>query len=207
MFKKLSLLLVILSATFTYSQNSFNLKGKILDNSSNLPIESANIYITSVKDSTVLDYTITNKFGNFEFQVKNSSSPIVLKVSFVGFKEFQKRIENLNSDTDFGTIKLEEYVNKLNEVVIQADAPPIRIKKDTLEFNVSSFKTKKDASVEDLLKQLPGVEIDEEGKIKVNGKEVNKILVNGKPFFGSDPSITTKNLTKEIIEKISEISP
>lgn len=90
MIKKLSILLFFLSATFTFSQNSFNLKGKILDNSSNLPIESATIYITSVKDSTVLDYTITNNFGNFEFQVKKSYSPIVLKVSFVGFIEFQK---------------------------------------------------------------------------------------------------------------------
>ena len=71
-----------------------------------------------------------------------------------------------------------------------------------MEFNVKSFKTKKDANVEDLLKQLPGVEVDEEGKITVNGKPVNKILVNGKPFFGDDPTITTRNLSKEIIEKV-----
>ena len=79
---------------------------------------------------------------------------------------------------------------------------PITIKKDTLEFNVKSFKTKKDANVEDLLQQLPGVEVDDEGKITVNGKPVNKLLVNGKPFFGDDPTITTRNLSKEIIEKV-----
>ncbi|MCB0445237.1 MAG: outer membrane beta-barrel protein, partial [Gelidibacter sp.] len=89
----------------------------------------------------------------------------------------------------------------LDEVVIKSRAP-ITIKKDTLEFNVKSFKTKKDANVEDLLKELPGVEVDDDGKIKVNGKEVNKILVNGKPFFGDDPTIATRNLTKEIIEKV-----
>lgn len=91
--------------------------------------------------------------------------------------------------------------NALNEVVITSTAP-ITIKKDTMEFNANSFKTKKDANVEDLLKELPGVEIDEEGGITVNGKDVDKVLVNGKPFFGDDPTITTRNLTKDIIEKI-----
>ena len=67
---------------------------------------------------------------------------------------------------------------------------------------MKSFNTKKDANVEDLLKLLPGVEVDEDGKITVNGKDVNKILVNGKPFFGNDPTITTRNLTKDIIEKV-----
>lgn len=202
MIKKLYTLLFILSATFTYSQNSFTLKGKILDKSSNLPIESATIYITSVKDSTVLDYTITNKFGNFEFTVKKNPNPTVLKVSFVGFKEFQKKVENLNSNIDFGTIQLDEFVNNLDEIVIQADAPPIRIKQDTLEFNASSFKVRPDSNVQTLLKQLPGVEIDAEGKITVNGKEVNQILVNGKPFFDKDGKIALQNLPSDIINKV-----
>src|SRR5690606_11176957 len=85
--------------------------------------------------------------------------------------------------------------------VIRSRAP-VTIKKDTLEFNVSSFKTKEDATVEDLLKELPGVEVAEDGSILVNGKPVNRILVNGKPFFGDDPTIATRNLTKELIEKV-----
>ena len=80
--------------------------------------------------------------------------------------------------------------------------PPITIKKDTLEFNAASFKTKKNANVEDLLKELPGVEVDEDGKITINGQDVNQILVNGEPFFGNDPTITTRSLTKDIIKKI-----
>jgi hypothetical protein len=89
----------------------------------------------------------------------------------------------------------------LDEVIVKSRAP-VTIKKDTLEFNVASFKTKKNATVEDLLKELPGVEVDTQGNITVNGKPVNKILVNGKPFFGDDPTIATRNLTKEIVEKI-----
>ena len=120
-------------------------------------------------------------------------------ISSIGFQNYTKTIKIDKEVINLGKIEL-QFSNALDEVVVKSRAP-ITIKKDTLEFNVKSFKTKKDASVEDLLKQLPGVEVDDEGKITVNGKEVNKILVNGKPFFGDDPTITTRNLTKEIIEK------
>jgi hypothetical protein len=90
-------------------------------------------------------------------------------------------------------------------VVIKSEIPPIRIKKDTLEFNAASFKVGADANVEALLKQLPGVEISPEGKITVNGKEVNNILVNGKPFFGKDGKIATQNLPAEIIDKVQVV--
>ncbi|MFZ4106979.1 outer membrane beta-barrel protein, partial [Flavobacterium sp.] len=88
------------------------------------------------------------------------------------------------------------------EVVIKGQAPPIRIKKDTLEFNVSSFKVRPDANVETLLKQLPGVEIDTDGKITVNGKVVNQILVNGKPFFDKDGKVALQNLPSDIVNKV-----
>ncbi|MBN8110522.1 hypothetical protein J0J25_23745, partial [Vibrio vulnificus] len=86
-------------------------------------------------------------------------------------------------------IILKEYGQSLDELVIVAEVPPIRIKKDTLEFNASSFKVRPDANLEELLKQLPGVQIDENKKITVNGKAVNEILVNGKPFFNEDGQI------------------
>jgi hypothetical protein len=90
----------------------------------------------------------------------------------------------------------------LGEVVVKSEAPPIRIKKDTLEFNASSFKLRPDSNVETLLKQLPGVEIDEQGKIKVNGKDVNQVLVNGKPFFDKDGKIALQSLPSDIINKV-----
>ncbi len=193
-------LLLFLSLTTAYSQ-TINLKGKVTDNQ-NFPLESATIYLTSVKDSTIVDYTISDKNGNWELKIRKSSNPVFLKVSYVGLADYKKQIDNLDTDQDYGTIKLADRSTELNEVVIENEIPPIRIKKDTLEFNAASFKVRPDANVETLLKQLPGVEIDEEGKIRVNGKEVNQILVNGKPFFDKDGKIALENLPAEIINKV-----
>lgn len=200
--KSLHLVLVLLICSLSFAQNSFSIKGKIIEQGTSVPIESATVYLTSVKDSTVLDYTITDRFGVFNFKIKKITQPVNLKISFVGYETFKQTMEGINKDIDFGTITIKEAVNTLNEVIIKSEAPPIRIKKDTLEFNASSFKVRPDANVETLLKQLPGVEIDADGKITVNGKEVNQILVNGKPFFDKDGKIALQNLPSDIINKV-----
>ncbi|PKH52933.1 TonB-dependent receptor [Tenacibaculum sp. Bg11-29] len=201
--KKLFFTFILLIATNAFSQSyPFKITGKINSEKEKTPINAATIHLEKVKDSSVISYTISNDKGHFSLEGKSFHKNLKLFVSYVGMDTYSKPI-SLEKKTSFnlGTINLSEESNILNEVIIKSRAP-ITIKKDTLEFNVKSFKTKKDANVEDLLKKLPGVEVDEEGKITVNGKPVNKILVNGKPFFGNDPSITTKNLTKDIIEKV-----
>jgi len=203
--KTFYLLCALFFSSFLFSQNTFTIKGKVVDPTTKLPIESATVYLTSVKDSSVVDYTITNKLGNFAIKVKKSDKALNLKVSFISYQDFVENVTGLTADKDFGTIELKEASNLLNEVVVKSEIPPIRIKKDTLEFNASSFKVGADANVEALLKQLPGVEITPEGKITVNGKEVNNILVNGKPFFGKDGKIATQNLPAEIIEKVQVV--
>ncbi len=203
--KTFYLLCTLFFSSFLFSQNTITIKGKVIDPTTKLPIESATVYLTSVKDSSVVDYTITNKMGNFAIKVKKSDKALNLKISFISYQDFVENITGLTADKDFGTIELKDATNQLNEVVVKSEIPPIRIKKDTLEFNASSFKVGADANVEALLKQLPGVEITPEGKITVNGKEVNNILVNGKPFFGKDGKIATQNLPAEIIEKVQVV--
>lgn len=183
-----------------FSQN-ITLKGKITDDT-NFPLESATIYLTSVKDSSMVDYTISNKNGNWEIKTRKLTKPVYLKVSYTGLADYKQEILIQEEDRDFGTISLADKATDLNEVVIESEIPPIRIKSDTLEFNAASFKVRPDANVESLLKQLPGVDIDEEGKITVNGKTVTQILVNGKPFFDKDGKIALKNLPAEIINKV-----
>jgi hypothetical protein len=192
--------LIFTSALF--AQNTVTINGKIIEDSSKLPLESATVYITSVVDSTVIDYTISDKNGNFSLSTRKITQPVYFKVSFVGFQEYVQKLESLTTSRDFGVIKIRDQVNDLNEVVVQGQAPPVRIKQDTLEFNASSFKVRPDSNVEALLKQLPGVEISADGKITVNGKAVNNILVNGKPFFGKDGKVATQNLPADIIDKV-----
>lgn len=202
--RQLIFAVALLSCLCSFSQSkSFKITGKILSDVDDNPLEAATVYLEKTKDNVLVTYSLSNKDGSFLLDDSTSETDLNLLVSYVGYQAYKQKIAITKTNINLGDIKL-KVSNALDEIIISTSAP-VTIKKDTLEFNVSSFKTKKDATVEDLLKELPGVEIDEEGKIKVNGKEVNKILVNGKPFFGNDPSITIKNLTKEIIEKIQVV--
>lgn len=194
--------LFILLSCAAFGQNSFTIKGKAISKEVNKPLESATIYITSAKDSTVIDYTISNKNGSFEIKARKLNQPFLVKVASLGYQTWEKEYPKLTSDMDLGEIFIADAVTTLGEVEIIGEAPPVRIKNDTLEFNASSFKVRPDSNVEALIKQLPGVEIDKDGKITVNGKEVNEILVNGKSFFGKDGKVAIKNLPAEIIDKI-----
>lgn len=201
--KKLLFIFTLFLTSSIFAQSyPFKITGTINSEKDKTAIEAATVHVEKARDSSIVTYTISNDKGMFSLEGKSFSKDVKLFISYVGMDSYSKSIElDKTSNLNLGTIFLKEESNLLSEVVIQSRAP-ITVKKDTLEFNVKSFKTKKDANVEDLLKKLPGVEVDEDGKITVNGKEVNKILVNGKPFFGNDPSITTKNLTKDIIEKV-----
>lgn len=200
--KKLLFVFTLFIATQLFAQSyPFQIKGKIISEKEKTPIEAATIHLERIKDSSVVSYTISDEKGEFLLEGKSFHKNLKLFVSYIGMDNYSKKITLPSSLIDLKNINLKEDSNILKEVVIKSRAP-ITVKKDTLEFNVKSFKTKKNANVEDLLKKLPGVEVDAEGKITVNGKAVNKILVNGKPFFGNDPTITTKNLSKEIIEKV-----
>ena len=198
----LFLVFLFFSSLFSFSQNQFVFKGKLINKTNKTPIESATIYLTREKDSAVLEYTISNKQGAFEFKVAPQNTATTLKVSFPELQTFTKSFESISSDVDFDVIELNKQDTEIETVLIVGDIPPIRIKKDTLEFNAASFKLRPDANVESLLKQLPGVEIDADGKITVNGKEVNQILVNGKPFFDKDGKVALQNLPSTIINKV-----
>ncbi|MGE5943070.1 MAG: outer membrane beta-barrel protein [Flavobacteriales bacterium] len=195
-------LALALFTLISFSQTkSFEVTGKLISEDEKIPLESATVYLERAKDSTMVTYTITDREGNFSLENKTGEAELGLFISFVGYQTHFQKVAIDKPEINLGTINLKTDANALDEIIVRSTAP-ITVKKDTLEFNVSSFKTKKDANIEDLLKELPGVEIDEEGAITVNGKQVNRVFVNGKPFFGDDPTITTRNLTKDIVDKI-----
>lgn len=190
----------LLISFFVQAQNSFIIDGYIHSEEDHLPLESASVYILNNADSSLITYTISNSKGFFELKNKTYAKEIKLYISFIGFKTFTKTLSLDGPEFHLEAIELRES-GLLDEIELSI-AAPILIKEDTLEFNAESFKTKDDATVEDLLKKLPGVKIAKDGKITVNGKEVKDIKVNGKSFFGDDPAIAIKNLTKEMIEKV-----
>jgi len=186
----------------TQAQNDIVVTGTVIDINSQLPLELATVYFTTVKDSTVLEYGTTDKNGVFRMNIKKFDRPVFLKVNYMGYQTYFEEYKGLTENQDFGKLYLIENVNALDNVVIKTEAAPITIKKDTLEFNAASYKVRPDSNVETLLKQLPGFDVDNDGKITVNGREVNQVLVNGKTFFDKDGAIAIKNLPADIIKKV-----
>ncbi|WP_125722520.1 outer membrane beta-barrel protein [Flavobacterium ustbae] len=202
MTKIYSFLLFLAFVYSTNAQNNIVIKGTVVDINSQLPIELATVYFTAVKDSTIIEYATTDKNGNFIINTKKYDKPVFLKVNYTGYQAYYEEQKGLTESKDFGKLYMLENANVLDEVVIKSEAPPITIKKDTLEFNAGSYKVRPDANVETLLKQLPGFDVDNTGKITVNGREVNQVLVNGKAFFDKDGAIAIKNLPADIIKKV-----
>jgi hypothetical protein len=197
---KLFYTLAFLFITGTAFSQDFEITGKVVDEAG-VPLESATIYLEKAADSSLVTYTISEKNGNFRLAETTTAPKVNLYISFAGYQSYRETLE-IKERIELSTITMQVQDNELEEVVVAATRAPITIKKDTLEFNAGSFSTRQDANLEELMKKLPGVEVDNQGNITVNGKTVSRILVNGEEFFGDDPKIATKNLPKEIIDKI-----
>lgn len=198
--KALGFFVFFLHCLSSFAQKNAVISGKVVAQKDS-PIEVATIYLIHPKDSSVVSYTISDKNGLFKLESKAGSQNNILKISAEGYQEFSTTIEKGTQNTDLGVIKLLKSEIELDEVIIKNEAP-IRFKKDTIEFNAASFKLRPDANVEALLKELPGVTVDMDKKITVNGKKVSQILVNGKPFFDTDGKIALQNLPAELIKKV-----
>lgn len=201
--KKVILLILLGMINTIALAQKFEIKGSVVDSVSRVKLQSATVFLESIKDSTLITYSITDANGVFILKGNTGQEQLNFFTSFTGYKEYTKTIDFKSGRTiDLGTIELSSDVEFLDGIVVKARKAPITVKKDTLEFNAKSFNTQADATLEDVIKELPGVEVTKDGKITVNGKEVNRILVNGKEFFGDDPQVALKNLPKEIIDKI-----
>lgn len=178
---------------------NFTLSGIVSDNATKDKIEYASIRVLSAKDSTYISGGSTNKNGQFSISLKPAK--YIVRVSYLGYDDYIADI-NLNKNTSLGTILMREDAVQLREAVVETAAIEIMVKGDTVEYNADSYKVQEAAVVEDLLKKMPGVEIDDEGKITVNGKEIKKILLDGKEFFSDDPKVASKNLPAKMVDKL-----
>lgn len=180
------------------------LKGKIIDSTSKQPLGLATVTIFKAADTAIITYRLSDPEGNFKVPGIPYDVNCRVVISFSGYGVYRKEftISSTESTKDLGEIYMLPDAKSLDEVLVIAERPPVVVKKDTIEFNASAFKTLPNALVEDLLKKLPGVQVDKDGNINVNGKAVNRILVDGKTFFGDDPKMATRNLPANVIDKV-----
>lgn len=179
----------------------FTLQGQAVDTSA-APLPSSTVMLLSPKDSSLVNFGRTNDKGAFTFKNLKAGN-YILKISFVGFIPYNMVVKPTGEAVvDLGALKLKPITRELMEVVVKTAKAPLTIKGDTIEYNASSFKVPPGSTVEDLLRKLPGVQIDQDGNIRAQGQEVKRVTVDGKNFFGSDPKQATKNLQAEAITKV-----
>ncbi|SJZ49931.1 outer membrane beta-barrel family protein [Sediminibacterium ginsengisoli] len=199
--KILTCLCMCASVFFGFGQTTGTIKGKLTDTLSKQTLKDASVTVLNAGDSTLEMAGLSKADGSFEIGNIPFGSYIV-HVAFQGFDPFYRNISlsKTNAVHDLGNIILHVHENDLGMVTVTQS--PITVRNDTIEYNASSFKTKPNAVVEDLLKKFPGMDVDKNGGVKAQGETVQRILVNGKRFFGDDPKLATKNLPPDIVDKI-----
>ena len=185
--------------TFVNAQKHYKIQGAIIDTAGNPLIQSTVMLLDM--DSTFLDFTLSDVDGAFEFK-RVKVGDHLLKATFLGHVPITANVSFKGSDVDLGHIVMKEISTELMEVVVKAARAPIKLRGDTIEYDASTFRVPEGSSVEDLLKRLPGLEVNQDGSITSDGHNVTKVTVDGKKFFGDDPKAATKNLPAEGIAKV-----
>ncbi len=203
--KKL-LIFVLFLLTFSFSlpaQSYLSVKVRLLDANNNEPVPFATVYVS--KDGTTKNafYSLTDEQG-YATIPKVKSGTYIFKAELLGYKIFTKEVK-IDASIDLGVFKIEPNIDQIEQSVVSAVGNPIVVKKDTIEYNASSFKTTDNDMLEELLKKLPGVEISSDGTITANGKTITKITIDGKTFFLDDPQLATKNIPAKIVQKVKVV--
>jgi uncharacterized membrane protein YgcG len=198
----LTLLLLILGHGASAQKGVGSVRGVLQDSLTSGPLADAIVSLVNLKDSSLVSFTLTLENGRFEIRnIEEGAYHIV--ASFAGLQTMKKQfaVSSSSPDVDLGIIKMLRHYKALDEVVI-TDEAPVKVKGDTLAYRADAFKTKPNATVEDLLKKLPGVQVERDGTVKAQGENVQKVYVDGKEFFGNDPKLATKNLTADMIDQV-----
>jgi hypothetical protein len=166
-------------------------------------LHNASISVLNAKDSTLVTFTRAGEDGSFAINGLHKGKFILL----LAYPDYADYVDHFELDSakqshSFGGINMQLKSRLLHEVIVKGTATAIKIKGDTTEFNAAAYKIQPNAKVEDLLKQLPGIQVDKDGKITAQGQTVNKVLVDGEEFFGDDPTLVTKNIRADMVDKV-----
>ena len=198
----LLMLLFVCGALNAQAQN-YNLKIKLIDNSNGEPLGYATVAVTPDGKTAVLKYAQSAADGTAEIK-GIPAGKYKVEAILMGYDNYEE-VVTINKHTDLGTKEMKVQANFLEGATVTSVGNPITVKKDTITHNVSMLKSSDNDVLEDLLKRLPGVEVSSDGTITANGKTISKIQIDGKQFFLDDPSIASKNLPANIIERVSVV--
>ena len=171
-----------------------------MEGDTKLPAIAASVQLLNLPDSTQATGMASNTHGLYRLQAKPGK--YLLKVTYIGYQPSYTPVQLVSAPKRMGDIVLQPDAIMLAEAVVVAEAPQVQVVEDTVQFNANAYRTPQGATLEELVKKLPGAEVDDDGNVKINGKDVSKILVNGKEFFGGDVATGLQNLPVEMIEKL-----
>ena len=188
----------------THDNEVKKISGIVQEGDSESSASQATVRLFQLPDSTLVTGVFSDNKGFFE--IKNiKTGNYLIDISYLGYENYKKQIEVTDKNVDLSVIFIQPHSKMLSEAVVIGHVSDVIVKQDTIEYNAGSYGVPPGSMTEDLLKRLPGVEVDAEGKVKSEGKEIKKILVDGKEFFGEDAKMTMKNLPTDIINKIQVV--
>lgn len=199
--------LLFVSYTVVAQTKAGTVSGRVLNGKDKTPLDYASVAVKKMfGDSSVVGVATTTATGSFSIP-NVPAGKYKMFIAYLGLKSINKEFE-LTAATpgmNFGDLSMEDSGVDLQTVEVKGEIPPVKVKKDTLEFNAAAFKVKENAVVEDVLKKLPGVDVDKDGTITTQGEKISKVRVDGKDFMGNDPLLATRNLPADMIDKIQII--
>jgi hypothetical protein len=199
----LGALILLGLSTSINAQNNYSIKGSVADTTVITTLENALVMVMQSKDSTLVSFARTKADGSFSIS-NLEAGKYFISLSYPKYADFieQFTLDSLKKSVDFGKINMLLKSKLLEDVIIKGKTSAIKIKGDTTEYNAASFVIEPNSRVEDLLKQLPGIQVDKDGKITAQGQAVTKVLVDGEEFFGDDPTLVTKNIRADMVDKV-----
>ena len=198
--KKL-LLLILMSVSVIQAMAQRNITGKVLESDSQEPVAQTTVRLLKT-DSTLVTGTLTNLDGLFRVKAPSAGNFIV-QITCVGFKPYTKNVKvTADKDIALGTINLDLDAIMLKGATVTGQAAKVTLKEDTFVYNASAYRMPEGSVIEELVRKLPGAQVDDDGKITINGKEVKKILIDGKEFMTGDTKTAMKNLPTSIVERV-----
>ena len=186
-----------------FAQGQYTVKLKLVDEKTSAPVAYATASLKVKGEETASKYVLTDANGAASL-TKVKKGTYIFKAELMGYKAYEKEIV-VDKNVDLGDIKMAEDAEVLDAASVSAAGNPIIVKKDTIEYNASSFKTSDNDMLEELLKKLPGVEVGTDGSITANGETIKKITIDGKTFFLDDPQLATKNIPAKLINKVKVV--